>query len=996
MAPFILHNTDQSSCPLCTKTASKHDASTSMLHVLFWIIRMLSGKLQTGLDKYWFKKGDTPGQSLEECIPTYAGIDCIYHLGLDSNQNGITIKRLSLKKRPRVAFNNGENPQIGQWHSAESVSLSGRNDTRSMDRTSAPKGKPPLPPPHCSLLDSKSTKTVSPGTSRKLPESIPRQRDRYSSSQNKNPMIDQIIVETNKHFNQDVSSQSPPQPLPRRRLASFGGMSTPGSLSPFTGLGAYNQNSEPASDMSIHLSSSLGSRGSTGCLRLSPQSSGKTTPVTSLGSMQLQHVRDQMVVALEKLKELEEQVKIIPILHVKISVLQEEKRQLVLQLINQSDNEDMTCKKSSFMEKSDTKKKVSKDSEPKDDQDVCTDFREFKKLSEEMQALERTIKNGHLQAWSEKSCSLLQDKASKSIAVGTDIPVNVDITVSKTSKESKYTFTDQIETKSIATEVTEVHLGLYSKQEVELEAQQVVNGALRERIHQLEAELKESALQTELIRLKLELQVAGTRNRVDKACLARPATVSMGTETKLSSNSKRVYNDVELRDASTGETIQVKSVGVSCEPTMKNTCTGPDMPNSHWDVKERVETRDKAVGIEVPTRTQGTGTESINMTVCEAKQQVSQCFTTNLARGVDLGIMASPQTASQLTNTVCSTVSRFTNTSQAFSNNSSTNTLLSKQDKHTNTTHTFTRTVSVGNKIQGFTCTTETRSIGVDTANLAEGTLKQMPETGNKVTRDCGVGFTSIYENFLVGLKTRNMASGPSRLPDPIKTKSIGVGEGRIWDTSVSSDLPRQKFQHSTQFQWDLELNHYIEKMHRLLKEHGDLLTGESNINLLSIPETLVSSCKSGIQCSGSNQLDGNESEVKRMIKMLEQQSDSTVQDRSNVLKPWSAMKKQSGDQCCGSNRKSMKFLKVTTGLDPVSAYENEEEPRRDHQTFSNISQDGIQIKKGKDVSKRGSKGSSKLYRQQRCKLSEKIYSACQTLKMHLDENTALSSREMV
>lgn len=796
------------------------------------------------------------GQSTEECNPNCTETDCIYQPGLDSNQSGVTIKRLSLKKRPRVALNNVENPQIGQWHSAESMSLSGRNDTRSMDRSSAAKGKPPLPPPHCSLLDSKSSKTESPGTSWKLPESIPRQRDRYSPSQNKNPMKDQIIVETNKHFNEDVSSQSPPQPLPRRRLASFGGMSTPGLVSPFTGLGAYNQNNEPASDMSVHLSSSLGSRGSTGCLRMSPQSSGKTTPVTSLGSMQLQHVRHQMVVALEKLKEQEEQAKIIPILHAKISVLQEEKRQLVLQLKNQSGNEDMTCKRSSCMEKSDTAKKVSKDSEPKGvGKDDCTDFKEFNKLSEDMLALESTIKNGHLQVWSEKSHSLLQDKASKSIAVGTDI--NVDIPMSHTSKESKYTFTDQIETKSIATEVTEVNLGLYSKQEVELEAQRVINGALRERILHLEAELKESALQTELIRLKLELQAAGTRNRVDKACLARPSTVSVGTETKLPSNSKRAYNHVELRDASTGETIQVNSVGVSCEPAMKNTCTGPDVPNRHWDVKERVETREKAVGIEVSTRTQGTGTEmklceeeqvgnleckkenitcktmvhedySINMTVCEAKQKVSQCFTTNLARGVDLGIMASPQTASQLTNTVSNSVSRFTNTSQAFSNNSSTNTLLSKQDKHTNTTHTFTRTVSVGNKIQGFTCTTETRSIGVDTANLAEGTLKQMPETKNKVTRDRGVGFTSIYENFLVGLKTRNMASGPSRLPDPIKTKSIGVGEGRIWDTSVSSDSPRQKFQHSTQFQWDLELNHYIEKMHRLLKEHGDLLTGES------------------------------------------------------------------------------------------------------------------------------------------------------------------------
>ncbi|KAL6488156.1 hypothetical protein MHYP_G00047820 [Metynnis hypsauchen] len=43
------------------KTAQKHDVSTLMLHILFWIIHMLSGKLQTGLDMSWLKQGDTPG-----------------------------------------------------------------------------------------------------------------------------------------------------------------------------------------------------------------------------------------------------------------------------------------------------------------------------------------------------------------------------------------------------------------------------------------------------------------------------------------------------------------------------------------------------------------------------------------------------------------------------------------------------------------------------------------------------------------------------------------------------------------------------------------------------------------------------------------------------------------------------------------------------------------------------------------------------------------------
>ncbi len=92
--------TDQSSWSVCRKTAPKHDVSTPMLHsrygvlwmqlsilsppnttswvftkklyfgfigpydilpILFWIIQMLSSKLQTGLDMYWLKQGDTSG-----------------------------------------------------------------------------------------------------------------------------------------------------------------------------------------------------------------------------------------------------------------------------------------------------------------------------------------------------------------------------------------------------------------------------------------------------------------------------------------------------------------------------------------------------------------------------------------------------------------------------------------------------------------------------------------------------------------------------------------------------------------------------------------------------------------------------------------------------------------------------------------------------------------------------------------------------------------------
>lgn len=65
-----------------------------------------------------------------------------------------------------------------------------------------------------------------------------------------------------------------------------------------------------------------------------PRGSGLSTPVAPSAG-HLAHVREQMAGALRKLRQLEEQVKLIPVLQVKLSVLQEEKRQLTVQLKSQ-------------------------------------------------------------------------------------------------------------------------------------------------------------------------------------------------------------------------------------------------------------------------------------------------------------------------------------------------------------------------------------------------------------------------------------------------------------------------------------------------------------------------------------------------------------------------------------------------------------------------------------------------------------------------------------
>ncbi|XP_060928218.1 KN motif and ankyrin repeat domain-containing protein 1-like [Limanda limanda] len=1007
------------------------------------------------------------GQSTEECIPNYFGIEYIHQSNVrnlkfvDSFQNCTIIKRLSLKRRPRAAVNNAEKTQSGvsssQWYSEESFTSSSTDDARQLGLSATTRGRPPLPPPHGSSLDTKLTRNEGIEKPGILTESKPQPTVRS---------IKRPVMETLKHLEQEVTSQPPPQPppqpQPRRRLASFGGVSSPGSLSPFTGLVAYNQNNSgnkstgTESDLNVHLSSSLGTRGSTGSLKFSPQSSGRTTPVPSPGSMHLQHVRDQMVVALQRLKELEEQVKIVPILQVKISVLQEEKRQLVSQLKNQSDDEDMNdgiWRRADSMERSDIENKV----HTKEGHTVQSDpinLSEFRKLTKEMQALERSLKGGNVQA------RLVQGYTSaheNTVLVGID----EDVTLPKPLKENKCVSTNQVETRSIATEVSEVNLGIYSVREAELDAQQLLIDALKERISYLEADLKESALQTEMSRLKLELQAAGARSRADKACLAKPSTVSTGIEARPHTTSQGVGNHTEVRDTSTGEITEVKSVGVSCcGPELRSVCTGPDEPMSRWEVRERVETEEKGVGIQVLTNTQGVLTEikmcdaetnteppmeivglkkgktqyrsvacgdcSVDVIICEPKELVSEGMATDPIRRAELGIMASPLTASQRTNTVSSSESRFTNTGHTFSTDSSTNTLLSTQDKHTNTTQTVTRAVSVGNGVTDIKSTPETRTIGVGTATLVGNALK--------MTRDTGVGFTNINENFLIGLKTRNMASGPSHLPDPFKTRSIGVGEGRIQDFSSSRNTPAQSFQQSSQSQWDPELNHYIEKMQKLLGEHGNLLTedcsnqysgrgndssrwsgnNKAEVHHFDSQPPVSREYQSPFQLSVQSskcektipetcQQSGNESEVKRMIQLLEQQASSALQDRSanpGVQRP--VIKKQNGEPGCSSNRRSMKFMRVTAGLDPMPSYElpvsekgnSEEGDKRGNKKLREPFQGVTQARKGKGGYNKGVK-TSKPHTQQRCKLSEKIFFACQALKMHLSDDTALPSREL-
>ncbi|XP_057675598.1 KN motif and ankyrin repeat domain-containing protein 1-like [Corythoichthys intestinalis] len=876
--------------------------------------------------------------------------DCLSYLEADhsrqvdfskSLKKSINIKRLSLKRRPRAAVDNAEKTQScissSQWHSVESLSSSSSDDTRLL-------GRPPLPPPHGSTADKHLSKNEGPDRRDQL-KSLPATRS--PTLQKQNLSLEQTIAEQQLNLEQEAMIHLGA----RRRLASFGGVSSPGSPSRYTGFCAYdNKNGGKAAgvgnDMHGLLGSSLGSSGSTSCLQSSPQGSGRSTPVLGFGPTQLLNVREQMLVALQKLRELEEQVKIIPLLKVKISVLQEEKKQLASQIQNNNDSAGSTEEEHQAKDK---------------------DCYDFNNKDEEMLALERAIETGHYPTWQRRS-----------------------------HRNNKTVGGEAIKEQRRSTEL-----------EQDIQAQQQVIVSLKQKTIHLEAELKESSLQAEMSRLKLELQAAEARNRVDKACSARPATASCSTEARPTTTSQGVGNHTELKDASTGNNIEVKNVAVSCfSPESKSVCIGPDLAMSRWEVRERLETREKAVGTveRKDFRSVACGDCSVNVIIRQAKDMVSCGTMTESVKGVTL--MAPSQISSQRTNTTFSPVSRLTNTRHAASTDSSANTVLRSQQKHTNTTKAaVARTASVGNRLKDVKCIPKTRTVAVETIPL-EG-ISPKPNT-----RDIGVGFTSIHENYLVGLKTQNMASGPSHLPDPEKTRSIGVGEGKIRDLLVSNG------QQSASSHCSPAVDSHIEKIPGVIKRRsGSQMEGFTE---QKTDPSLSIGIKAGTQggpsvpvfftaasrelqvpadSSNSCQQGGHDSEVKRMIQLLEQQTSSAVRDGSNHLGvPRKAIKKDNSEQGCSNTRKNMRFMKAASGLNPshkLSVADKSEEADRSSNRKSREADPTPARRLKNTVTCKPSKGSTKSQFTKRCRFSEKMMSACQALKTHLSEGKRLPSREL-
>lgn len=1046
------------------------------------------------------------------CLETPYGyqLDLDFLKYVDDIERGNTIKKLNIQRKPKVV-RTVPPPRSScsghtEWTSTDSLSSSNSDECKQSPVYFTSQNQV-APPGHTAQVHEVPQPFVNvPETKQLLPPPSPRLLRH-------NPQVEKTLMETRRRLEQERLLMQPPvSEPPRRRLASFGGMGSSSSLSSYSGSYGPSQIS-PSSHSFQHnghlgngeynpyFTSSMGSS-----IRHSPLSSGMTTPVTNVSPLHLQHIREQMVVALKRLKELEEQVKTIPILQVKISVLQEEKRQLVSQKNNSKvvgQGSGGCFRKRSFsVGSADQYEPLSQIKtgselhiEEIDNTEQSTQrLQEFRQLTAEVEALERNIQdngeeikhslhqtelrsNQNVQLWS---------RESRSIGVGADENMN-DVVVYRRSpgKNKDVAVGTEQEVRSTGVGVTEAMLGLSSEAETEIEMQHQTIEALKEKIYRLEVQLKETTHQMEMGKLKLQLQVAGSRKKADKGLMARPEMYSTSVEARVSTHSQGVGNHVELSDASTNHVHQMNSVGITCRPDARHVLVGPELPMDRWIVQERTEVQDQCVGRHVVMCSQSVGVElsvcemginteltaeglglckreaeqakefrsigcgdcSVDVMVRPIKEMATRSTGTDEVHRTDFGVMVLPICASQYTNMEIETIDKLTNTDKLVLTDTSTNTQSCSKDKQVSTEPLETRTIAVGDGlVKDAPATLKTRSVSVGTTSSDDAFLDKLPSCKTKET---GIGHTSIHENFLVGQKTRNIACGPSQSPTPTHVKSD-------FEESVLTEGPNQ-----SQAGAGVGLDHYIERVQKLLQEqqmllaqnyseladafgppqqsqfssiNSELVTTLSSINSVwkygsleelcnldllrpqensnhTVKETQMVSAVHSHSSSLRSEVtriesvctdDKHEQSTAAQKSRMDQQMSTALHGSHSTLK--SIMKKD-GHQGHNGTKKNLQFVGVnggyeTTSSDDSSSEESsssgsEDEGEDKNKTVNVRERRKEEFRNNEAVDEDRDTEDLGQDKRQRYELSEKMLSACNILKSHLNDPKALSSKDV-
>ncbi|XP_075903373.1 KN motif and ankyrin repeat domain-containing protein 1a isoform X2 [Nelusetta ayraudi] len=899
-------------------------------------------------------------------------------------ERGNTIKRLSIQRRPKVPRSltlprgggSGGGVTKAEWTSTDSLSSSNSDDKQSpvffqpRPLLSAPL-TPVLARAACELPLQQQQQQQQ---QQLLPPPSPRFIPRH------NPQVERTLMETRLRLEQErlLQVQLPGDAPPRRRLgsgsslSSYSGSVGPSQLSSSSGGGHGPPHPYPPVPFSLsngdynpYYPASAG-----GSMRHSPLSSGVVTPVTNVSPLHLQQIREQMVVALRRLKELEEQVRTIPILQVKIAVLQEEKRQLAAQSKSQGSAGAGSFRKRSYSvgsaEQMDSQNLVPKEAEllhiqePEAQQQSAQRLEEFRRLAAEVQALEETSQRQQEEPRPRR----------RSIGTATDQNMNhLGLDPAQDQRPRRPlrdvgVSTERRETRNAAVGVTEAMLGTASEAERELELQQQTIEALKDKIYRLEVALKETTHQVEMGKLKLQLQAAGGsgKKKADKGVTVRPETFNASVEARVQTRSQAVGDPLDLLAAAATSSLQTHSVGVSCRPNMHSVAVGPEVPMDRWVVRQHPEVQDQQEGTQVSVREVGCNTEEHLMPASREQRSVgcgdsSPAVRTLVSRGtdpevvcqVDAGVTVAPERVSRQTGTemLLQVSSKATNTMATgppveASTNTRTTSLVDAStstrttglvDASTSTGTTGLVDVSTGTEAPA-TRDQQTNTVAAPqtrTVGAGEGLVKDPPAAAAKTrsvgvgtsaaeesprSRECGVGGAAVQENFLVGLKTRSIACGPSQ---PHQESHQGAAPGPVESEGSAG------------------LDHYIERVQKLLQEQQMLLSenyselaeafGQPQSQFGSISSQLVSTLSSinSVMKHGSTEdilelqadssLHLNKENGERLCSRSQVEKTSSVRSPAEKPDNTAVQQQQQQQQLSAAEQKSRMDLQMSTAL---------------------------------------------------------------------------------
>ncbi|CAI5798895.1 KN motif and ankyrin repeat domain-containing protein 3 isoform X1 [Podarcis lilfordi] len=315
---------------------------------------------------------------------------------------------------------------------------------------------------------------------------------------------------------------------------------------------------------------SLTGEGLAGSVKLSPSNSGRSTPATAVGPAHLQHVREQMATALRQLKEMEEQVKTIPVLEKEVCRLKEEKEQLLAGLWEKLEMDGGETCVFNFPPKSPkagapdegkegsrASAEVENDSEPSKAR--TSKITELKRLTEKLSGSERARKTSRGAALASKT----GEPTCRSVGVGEEVDMNEVVFYYRFQKPSREVAAGRkADTKDAEVWVMESLLGVSSEAEKEIQLLQQTVQHQREVISMLEGHLQEAS--DELEELRVEVCSRLPKSLTSKETMARPLTVEASMEAAPAMRCQAVGNHIKMVDKAVHCSPQVTSVGVGC------------------------------------------------------------------------------------------------------------------------------------------------------------------------------------------------------------------------------------------------------------------------------------------------------------------------------------------------------------------------------------------------------------------------------------------------